>query len=125
MGFRVLWGGSTGWKGFPNPGAEDGDPSPGALTSPRRWGLPRPGRLAGPSSGFGRPASHGLASGRGEDKAQGFSSSGIKFKTFTANMAKTLTNQNGPKAPCCAKSESFHHWMVGCSGDPRREVSVS
>lgn len=40
---------------------------------------------------------HGLASGRGEDKAQGCSSSGVMFKIFTTNMAETLTNQMDPR----------------------------
>lgn len=91
---------------------------PAALTSRHRWGLPRPGPLAGPSSGCRRPAGHGLASGREEDKAQGCCSSGVMFKIFATSMAETLANQNGPKASFCASCEFFHHWMVGCSGIP-------
>lgn len=100
-------------------------PAPVVLTSPHWWGMPRLGPLAGPSSGCRRPASHGLASGREEDKAQGCSSSGIMFKIFTTNMAETLTNWNGPMASCCARCEFFHHWMAVCSGRASRKVSVS
>lgn len=100
-------------------------PAPVALTFPHWWGLLWPCPLAGPSSGCGRPASHGLASGREEDKAQSCSSSEVIFKILIISKAETLTNQNGPKAPCCARCEFSHCWMMERAWNARREVIVS